>query len=134
EEVVEVGAAGGHLQPVDAAKTAVVEHDDGELSAHHDTRRNLRVQHHVAAVPEHDDDVGVGPGDLDAEPAGDLVAHGRIAVVEVVAAGEGRRPVLVEFARQASRGADEDGVGPRAAHRADDFHVRGELDIGRIGV
>ena len=31
QEIVEVGAAGGHLQPVDAAEAAIVEHHDGEL-------------------------------------------------------------------------------------------------------
>ena len=61
---------------------------------------------------------------LDAEPAGDLVAHGREAVFDVVAAGRARLPQLVQLARQPARGADQRRLrAARALHRADDLRV-----------
>ena len=89
EQVVEALAAGRALQAVDAAEAAVVEHDDGELHAEHDRGRDLGVHHQVRAVADHDDHLALGPRHLDAEAAGDLVAHAGIAVFEVVAAGLG---------------------------------------------
>ena len=90
DQVVEAGAAAGDLQAVDAAEAAVVEQDDDELVAEHHRGGELGVHHHVAAVAEHHHDLALGVGHLDAEAAGDLVAHGREAVFEVVAVGAGR--------------------------------------------
>ena len=71
---------------------------------------------------------------LDAEPAGELVAHAGEAVLEVVAAGRAGAPELVQFARQAARGADDDRVARRMpVDRAQHLGVRGPLGIGRRG-
>ena len=120
EQVVEALAAGRALQPVDAAEAAIVEHHDDELATEHDRGCDLRVHHQVAAVADHDEDLALGLRHLDAEPAGDLVAHAGKAVFEVVAAGLRRAPQLVQLARQPAGGADHDvGARGRALHRAD---------------
>jgi hypothetical protein len=47
QEIVEVRAAAGHLQAVDATVAAVIEKHDGELLAEHHRGRKFRVHHHV---------------------------------------------------------------------------------------
>ena len=74
----------------------------------------------------------VGHRELDAEAAGDLVAHAGIAVFEVVAAGLLRLPELVQFARQAAGGVDHDRVGRgHALHGADHLRVGRRHGVGR---
>ena len=72
---------------------------------------------------------------LDAEAAGDLVAHARIAVFHVVAERRRRLPVLVQFARKPARCAHHH-VARRgvALNRADDLRVGGQFGIGGIGI
>ena len=127
QEIVEVGAAGGHLQPVDAAIATVVEQHDGQLQPQHDRRGDLGIQHQVGAVAHHDDDLLVGPRHLDAQPAGDLVAHAGIAIFGMVGAGVAGLPELVQLARQAAGGMQQRST--LAAHGA--LHRADHLGIGR---
>jgi hypothetical protein len=106
QQVVEVGAAGGHLQPVDAAIAAIVEQHDGELQAEHHRGRELGIHHHVGAVADHDDDIrhrdapssrrgrrqSRSPCRRSRIPCGSCPARGR--------------PQLVQFARQAAGRAE----------------------------
>ena len=85
QEIVERRPARRMLQPVDAAEAAIVEHDDDELLAQHHRGRDLRVHHQIGAVADRHDDLAVGQGHLDADRAGDLVAHAGIAVFDVIA-------------------------------------------------
>ncbi len=87
EEIVEAGAAGCRLQALDATKAAIVEQHDGELATELDRGRDLRVHHQIGAVADEHDDLAFGHRQLDAEPAGDLVAHAGIAVFDVIGAG-----------------------------------------------
>ena len=98
EQVVERRATAGLLQPVDAAVAAVVEQHNDQLEAEHHRGRDLGIHHQVAAVADDDDDFAVRAGHLHTEPAGDLVTHARVAVLEVIAAGHRRAPELVQFA------------------------------------
>ncbi len=135
QQIVEVGAARSHLQPVDATIAGIVEQHDGEFGAEHDGRGDLRVQHHVAAVAHHDDHVAIGLGKLYAQTAGDFVAHGRKAVFHVIAARLLRLPQLVQLARKPPGGADERRL-PAAAGAldgADDLSVGGKRGIGGGG-
>ena len=95
----------------------------------HDDGGDLGVEHQVAAVAEDDDHLALGLRELDAEPAGDLVAHAREAVLDVIAAGRRRAPQLVQLPRQRAGGADHDvarrRVRGRALHRADHLGVAG---------
>ena len=132
QQVVEALAAGGALQPVDAAEAAIVQHHDGQLHAQHHRGRDLGVHHQVRAVADHHDHLAIRAGELDAEPARDLVAHARIAVFEVIAAGLRGVPQLVQFARQAAGRAHHDvGALARALHRADHLRVGRQRDVGR---
>ena len=92
------------MQPI----AAVVEHGQDQLLAEHDRGLQLGVHHHVAAVADHDEDFAVGQGHLHAQAAGDLVAHAGEAVFHVVAVGRAGPPQLVQLARQAAGGADDD--------------------------
>ena len=118
QEIVERRAAGRLLQPVDAAEAAIVEHDDDELLAEHHRGRDLGIHHQIGAVADHHDHFAVRQRHLDADPAGDLVAHAGIAVFEVVAERRARPPQLVQFARQSARGADDDVALLARAHAA----------------
>ena len=69
---------------------------------------DLRRHHQVRAVADHHVDLARRIGHLDAEAPGDLVAHARVAVLEVVAVGLARAPELVQVAGQAAGGADHD--------------------------
>src|SRR2546430_1859351 len=56
----------------------IFEEDDGELVALLQGGDDLIAQHQVAAVPDHDEDLAAGVGHLDAQAAGNLVAHAEI--------------------------------------------------------
>jgi hypothetical protein len=74
------------------------------------------------AVADHHEHVAVRGREPDAQAAGDLVAHRRVAVLDVVALRVARPPQLVEVARHRARGADDDVPrGARGVDRADDL-------------
>ena len=75
QEIVEVRPACAHLQPVDTAIAAIVEQYDVDLLAKHHLCGDLRIQHQVRAVANHDHDLIVGFGHLGTEPARNLITH-----------------------------------------------------------
>ena len=105
---------------------------DGELLAQHHRGRDLGIHHHVAAVAEHDDDLVVGLGHLDAEPAGDLVAHGSSRIP--CGSCPARRPARACATRPAGRPRRRPASRSSRArvHRADHLRVRRQR-VGRVG-
>ena len=75
----------------------------------------------------------VGSRHLDAEPAGDLVAHaGKAVFAGGSRPGARGLPELVQFARQAAGRADDHVASAwRALHRADHLRVGRQLRVGR---
>src|SRR6185312_15068321 len=64
----------------------------------------------------------------------DLVAHARVAVLEVIAAWLLGLPVLVQFTRQAPGSSHQDiGRPGRLLYRADDLRIRGQPRCYRRG-
>src|SRR5262249_32403295 len=98
----EAATAAGAAESADAGETVIVEHHDVQLVAFLDRRDDLLRHHEVGAVADHDVDFALRIGHFDAEAAGDFIAHGGIAVFEVVALGIARAPQLVQVARQAA--------------------------------
>ena len=93
------------------------------LDALGDRGRELARQHQVRAVADDHEDLALGRGELDAHAARDLVAHARVAVLDVVAlAGRvARAPELVQVAgHRAGRAHDDAGLAGRVVDRADD--------------
>src|SRR5438093_123927 len=105
KEIVERGATAAALQAVDAAEAAVVEHNDVELLVEHHRSRDLGIHHQIGAVTDKHPDLAVRHGELGPEPAGDLVPHAGIAVLDVIGAGLWAAPQFVQFARQPAGGA-----------------------------
>ena len=97
-------------QVADASEPVVVEQHDRQRDPLLDRGHQLRGQHQPRAVTDHHEHPPAGLGHRDADAPRDLVAHRRVAVLEVVAAGPRRAPQLVEVARQAARGAHHDAV------------------------
>ena len=112
EQVIERLAAACLLQSVDAAVAVVVENDDDQFVPQHHRCRDLGIEHEIAAVTDDDDDFPIGMRHFHAETAGDLVAHARVAVLHVVAAGSRGAPQLVQLRWERARSADHD-VGGR---------------------
>jgi hypothetical protein len=134
EQVVEGLATGGALQPVDATETAIVQQHNRQLQSQHHRRGELRVQHEIAAVADHHDDLALRPRQLHAKSAGDFVAHAGIAVFEMIGPDLLRLPKLVQLARQAAGGADHNGILWRdALHCADDLRIRRQRGVGWRG-
>ena len=107
----------------DRVEPVVVDEDDRQLHALLDRGDELARQHQVGAVADEHVDVALGRGHLHADAAGDLVAHARVAVLDVVALRVAGAPELVQVARHRARGADDDarrrrGVVDRAEHLA----------------
>ena len=73
---------------------------------------DLLGHHQERAVADHHVDLAVGRGELDPEAAGDLVAHARVAVLDVVALRVARAPQLVQVAGHRAGGADDDVARP----------------------
>ena len=124
EEVIERGTAAIALQPIDAAEPAIVEHDDVQLLVQHHRSRDLGIHHQIGAIADQDPDFALGHGQLDPEPAGDLIPHTGIAVFDVVGAGLSAAPQFVQFAGQSAGSANDDILwGSRAVHRAEHLRV-----------
>jgi hypothetical protein len=83
-EIVEGRTADRLLQAVDAAEPTIVEQYNRERQAHRHRRGDLAVHQQVAAIADHDDHRPRRIGHLDAKPAGDLVAHAGIAILQLV--------------------------------------------------
>ena len=82
----EAAAADRLRQAADAGEAVVVEQDDRRSSIPScDGGDDLLRHHQVRAVADEDVDVALRRGHLHAEPAGDLVAHARVAVSDVIA-------------------------------------------------
>ena len=64
----------------------VLDEDDGELDTLLKGRHEFPGEHQVGAVSDQHEDLAFRCGELHSEPAGDLVAHAGVAVLEVVAA------------------------------------------------
>ena len=69
---------------------------------------DLRRHHQVRAVADQHVHLALRRRQLDADAAGDLVAHARVAVLDVVALRVARAPELVQVARHRARGAHDD--------------------------
>src|SRR3546814_14122261 len=80
EQIVEGGAAGRGLKAVNATEATIVEQHEDQFDAHRNRGGQLRIEHQIAAVANHDIDMARGLGELDANTDGDLIAHARIAV------------------------------------------------------
>ena len=94
-------------------------------------RDDLLRHHQVRAVADEDVDVALRRGHLHAEPAGNLVSHARVAVLHVIALGVARAPQLVQVARQAAGGADDDvGRRERLLQHADHLRLLSIADCG----
>ncbi|MBV8662193.1 MAG: hypothetical protein JO107_03730, partial [Hyphomicrobiales bacterium] len=131
QQVVERGAAGRALQAVDAAEAAVVVDDDDQLAAEHQRGGDLGVHHQIGAVADDDDHFALRQRQLDADAAGDLVAHAGIAVFDVIAERRARLPELVQFAGQPAGGADDDVVSiARALQGAEHLRVARRRRVG----
>src|SRR5215212_9499079 len=109
-----VRADGARERP-DRGKPGVVDQDYGELVAFLDGSDDLGVHHQVRTVAAHYVDLALGGRHLHAEPAGDLIPHARVAVLDVVALRVARPPELVQIPRHGTRGADDNvlGIGER---------------------
>ena len=100
----------------DRVEAVVVDEHDRQLQPLLDAVTSSPEQHQVGAVADQHVDLALGRGHLHAEPAGDLVAHARVAVLDVVALRVARAPELVQVAGHRARGADDD-VGRRRRRR-----------------
>ena len=103
------GAADRARERADRRVAVVLDQDDDELDALGDRRRQLAREHQVGAVADHHEHLAVRRRELGAHPARDLVAHARVAVLDVVAlaVGIGRPPQLVQVAGHRAGGADD---------------------------
>ena len=63
----------------------------------------------IRPVADHDDNLVLRLGKLDAEAAGNLIAHAGETVFHVIGARRALPPDFVQFARQAARRADHGG-------------------------
>ncbi len=72
--------------------------------------RDLGVHHQITAVADHHDHIAVRTRQLDTQPARNLVAHARVAVLEVISVTILSAPQFVQLAWQTTGGADHGAV------------------------
>ena len=103
----------------------VINEYDNELGVLLERRDDRLAQHEVRAVADERIDLALGCRELHTEGTGDLVAHARVAVLDVVLLPIARPPELVQISGHRPRGADHH-VGRRGevVHRADDLRLR----------
>ena len=133
--------AEGLGERADRGVAVVLDQDHDQLDPLGDGGDEFGVHHQVGAVPHHHDDVALRPalrgfgqgGALDAEAAGDFVAHAGVGVFDVVAERVPDAPHLVQVTREGPGGADDDVLGVHGAARgADDLVLRRQR--GEAGV
>src|SRR2546430_1377370 len=119
-------------QRADRREAVVLHQDDDELHALlHGGDQFLR-HHEVRAVADHDVDLTVGAGELRPEAAGDLVAHARVPVLDVVALRVPGAPQLVPGAGPRTGGAhDHVARTGQVVDRADHLGLRGQRDMAQ---
>ena len=107
----------------------VDEHDD-ELGPLLQGRDDRLAQHEIRAVPDERVHLAVGRRELHTKGAGDLVAHTRVAVLDVVLLAIACAPELVKVAGHRARSAHDDvrGRGP-LVHGPDDLALRGQRRV-----
>ena len=128
----------------DALVARVVQEHNREFVALLNRRDDLVGEHEVGAVTHHDVDLALWLGHLHAQCARNFVAHGGVAVLEVILARVTGAPELVQVARQAARGADHHRLGVAVfVDGADDLALAGQgrgaqgedaVDLGLPGV
>src|SRR3989442_13794500 len=127
---------GGALRPrrgADGGDAVVVDEDHRDLQVLLYRRDQLLGHHQVRAVTDHDVDLTLGSGQLHAQAAGDLVAHRRVAVLDVVALGVSGAPELVEVAGHRSRRANDHVWGPgQLSDWADDLGLRRQGTVSEV--
>ena len=84
-----------------------VKHDHDELEPLLDRGRDLAGHHQVRPITDHYEDLVARGRHLHPEAAGNLVAHRRVAILEVIGTRSPGAPQFVEITRQAARGADD---------------------------
>ena len=117
----------------DRLVAAAVDEHDRQLQPLLDRGDELARQHQVGAVADEHVDLPLGRRELDAEAARDLVAHARVAVLDVVALRVARAPELVQVAGHRAGGADDDvGRRGRVVDGADHRALRGRVVLDRV--
>src|SRR5207248_686914 len=86
----ESAATDGLTQIVDAPETPIVEHEDRNLQPLLDGRHDLARVQQIRAVADDDVNLAAGIGEFGADAGGNLVAHARVAVLEMEAIGRPR--------------------------------------------
>ena len=92
----------------DRGEAVVLHQHHDDLEALLDRGDQLGRHHQVGPVADHDEHVAVRAGQPDAEPAGDLVAHAGVAVLDVVALRVPDLPQLVQVTGHRAGGAHDD--------------------------
>src|SRR5215211_3554535 len=107
-----VGAYGAR-ERTDGREAGVIHENYDEPVPLQDRGDYLGAHHQVGAVSDHHVDLALGRGHLDAQAAGDLVPHARVAVLDVVALRVAYSPELVQIPRHRARRAHHHVLGRR---------------------
>ena len=131
-ERAEAARADRARQRADRRVAVVLHEHDHELDPLGHRGRQLARQHQVRAVADHHEHLALGRGELDAHPARDLVAHARVAVLDVVALRVARPPQLVQVARhRAGRAHHHAGLAGGVVDRADHLGLARQRLVAR---
>ena len=123
----ESGGAERARERPDRREAVIVDEHDDELGPLLQGRDDRLAQHEIRAVPDERVHLAVPRGQLHAQRARDLVAHARVAVLDVVLLAVTRPPELVKVARHRARSAHDDVHGRgRLVHGPDDLTLRGQ--------
>src|SRR5262249_14328812 len=107
ELVAEADAGPPHLEPPDALVAVVLGEHNGDLEPFLHGGHQLGRVHQVGPVADEDKDLALGLGQPDTQAGRDLVAHARIAELEVAGAAAGGIPQLEQVSGRAARGGDD---------------------------
>src|SRR2546423_7163370 len=120
-------------QRADRREAVVLHQDDDDLHALLHGGDQLLRHHEIRAVADHDVHLAVGAGQLGAEATGDLVAHARVPVFDVVALRMPCAPQLVQVARHRTGGADDHVARTgQVVDRPDDLGLRGQRSVAQV--
>ena len=118
------------LQPVDDRKTAIIGHDDNDLMAGQHGGINIRIHHHISAVPDDDDRGTAVVGHGGAPASRDFIAHAGKAKFRIHRIGGFDAPAFVDLTRRAAGCSDHQIIGfGIVLNDFDHLRIRGHMGI-----
>src|ERR1700680_2541123 len=111
----------------------IVEKDDVQFIAFLQGSYDFLRHHQIGAIANHNVDLAVGRGHLDAQSSRNFIAHAGIAILEGIPLGVASAPEFVQITGKAARSTDYNVFGTGdSVHDSDDFPLADGRSMAQV--